>query len=448
MSQTLLVHNDQAIIDLLGLNLPTYVGTDVVTKSCYKDAQTLIEHHPGIHLIICADKIDDELTADLVKQLQKNLNKKFDLIVLGERSTLTTSNQIIILPESPELKKIIQAAAKLLKVTPKKMMEMAVPDFYPIDAHFCSSIKTAPCEIYILTGESDYQKKFETGDPVHAEEIKMLIEAGHGTFFVNAANRLKFVNHVTVDLLTKLSGKSLSPEEKVTATNEAMQVVHDQALNGEDPLSKETEKLASVAIKSCLDIAKANPTVATLLKKLFANRSSFLYRHTQLIIYLTQHILTHVEWGSTEQKEKLAFVAFFHDLYLTDDKLAKFNSDYAVNNDTTLTLIEKETLIKHARNAAEAVQKFSMAPLGADVIIMQHHGMTSGQGFAKSFTNSISPLAIVFIVAEEMSHLILEHDSFDQLSELKDEMLDKLSQKFPRSNYQRVIETLREIQFS
>ena len=127
MSQTLLVHNDQAFVDLLGLNLPTYVGTDVVTKKSFEDAKTLIEHHPGIHLIICADKIGNETTAALISKFQKDLNKKSDLIILGEHSGIKASNQVVILPGKAEPKLIIQSAPKLLKVTPKKMREMAVP---------------------------------------------------------------------------------------------------------------------------------------------------------------------------------------------------------------------------------------------------------------------------------------------------------------------------------
>lgn len=445
MSQTLLILDNQPLVDLLGLNLPTYVGTDVVSKKNFKEAQLLMEHHPGIHLIVCADKIGAEATADLVHQMNQKHKRPSDMIVLGAKSKVPASTHVINLQDKAELKDIVQAAAKLLKVTPKKMMEMAVPDFYPVLANFCINMKKAPCAIFVLSGDSDYQKKYAEGDPVHSEEIKMLIEADHGTLYVEAANRLKFVNHVTVGLVSRLKDKNLTPEERISASEEALQIVKDDILKGTDPVSKATEELASVAIKNCLEIAEKNPTVASLLKRLFANRAGFLYRHTQLIIYLTQHILNHVEWGSNEQKEKLAFVAFFHDLCLTEDRHAKYHSDFAVSTDETLSMMEKESILKHARSSAEIVQRFSTAPIGADVIIMQHHGMTSGQGFAKSFTNSISPLAIVFMIAEEMSHLILELEHIDQLAAHRDEFLAKLSQKYPRSNYQRIIETLKAL---
>lgn len=447
MSQTLVIHDNSSLVDLLGLNLPTFVGTDVISKKNFKEAQTLLEVHPGIHLIVCADRIGDEATADLVHQMNAKSKRPSDLIVIGERSKVQASAHIVVLASTAEVKQMVQAAAKLLKVTPKKMMEMPVPDYYPVAATLCLGMRKAPCDIFVLKGESEYLVKYHDGDSVNATEINKLVDGGHSTLYVPADKRLRFVNNVTTDLMSRLNDKAMSTEEKVAAVSEAQGMIQEEVLKGDYPLSKPTEELISTTIRTCIDIAKKDSTVAGLLKKLFANRSSYIYRHTQLIIYLTQHILSNLEWGSSEQKEKLAFVAFFHDISLTDDKQAKFNSDFAVTSDDGLGLMEKEAILKHARSASEIVQRISTAPIGADVILMQHHGMTSGQGFAKSFTNSISPLAIVFIIAEETAHMILEFDGMERAAAHKQEIIEKLNHKFPRSNYQRIIETIKKLQF-
>ena len=448
MSQTLIVHDNSSLVDLLGLNLPTFVGTDVISKKNFKEAQMLMEVHPGIHLIICGDKIGTEATAELIHKMNQKSKKPSDIIILGEKSSVPASPHIIYLPQNAEVKQMVQAAAKLLKVTPKKMMELSVPDFFPVAASLCNNIKIVPCEIFILEGEANYVSKFAEGSVVRPADVKELIESGHTTVYVNADKRLKFVNHVTTNLMSRLNDKNMSAEEKVSAASEAHQVVQEEVIKGEFPLSKATEELITSTLRTCIDVAKVNPSVASLLKKLFSNRSSFLYRHTQLIIYLTQHILSNTEWGTSEQKEKLAFVAFFHDICLSDDKLAKINNDFAVSNDETISMMDKEAVLKHARSAAEIVQKIATAPLGSDVIIMQHHGMTSGQGFAKSFTNSISPLAIVFIISEELATQILELNSFEDLPAHQEDIFLKLSSKFPRSNYQKVIETVRKLPLS
>lgn len=447
MSQTLIIHNDKTVVDLLNLNLPIYVGTDVIFKNNFKESKVLIEHHPGIHLIICGAVLGKEQTADELYKFNKSINKPIPLIVIGKTTKLPAIPDIMIILEV-DLKLIIQAAAKFLKVTPKKMIEQAVPDFFPIGIDFCLNLKKAPCEIFLLNAEGQYQKLHEASDDIAPNEIKKLMQVGTDKLYVEAPHRLKFVNHVTTSLVSRLKDPNMTPTEQMSIADEAMQVVKDEAIRGEIPLSQNTQELTKAAINTCMEIAKNNPTVAGLLKKLFANKSSYIYRHTQLIIHISQHILSNIEWGSNEQKGKLAFVAFFHDICLTTDRLAMFSTDLEVSKDDTLSVMERDLIFRHAKTSAEIVQKFPVAPIGTDVIIIQHHGVTNGIGFAKTFTNSISPLAIVFIVAEELTNMILEIGESKNLASHKPEMIAKLNQKFTRSKYQKVVETLSDISFS
>lgn len=443
MSQTLVIHNDKALIELLNLNLPIYVGTDVIFKHSFKESRVLIEHHPGIHLIICAAAIGTERTAEEILKYNQSQNKNTPMIVLGDKTKVVESPQLAIIHEI-SLKPMLQAAAKFLKVTPKKMIEQVVPDFIPIAMTYCLNMTKSPCDLFILK-DDQYQKIHSINDSVDAEEIQKLIKNKTDTVYVEAANRLKFVNHVTTSLVSRLNDPNMSQEEKLTATDEAMQMVQ-QSSQHDGPPSPSTVELTTAAINTCLEIAKNNPTVAGLIKKLMANKASYMYKHTQLITHISQHILSNIEWGSNEQKSKLAFVAFFHDICLTSDKLAKIHSDIAVGT-SNLSMLDKDLVFKHAKVSAEIVQKFPVAPIGTDIIIMQHHGAVNGLGFAKTFTNSISPLAIVFIVAEEFTNMILQFPEDEKISSHKDDIIDKLNQKFNRSKYQKIIETLETINF-
>lgn len=445
MSQTLIIHNDKSLVELLNLNLPIYVGTDVIVKDNFKESQILIEHHPGIHLIICGAKLGNENTASELFKFNQSKNKTTPLVIIGDKPKTPEAPHVAIITPF-DLKSVIQAAAKFLKVTPKKMIEQVVPDFFPISINYCLNLKKAPCDIYLLKENNEYEKFHNSNDGVTTEEIKKLIKDGNQQVYVNAANRLKFVNQVTVSLVDRLKSTNMTEGEKLNVADEALQVVQDVSTK-ENPISTSTQELAGAAISMCMEIAKTNPTVAGLLKKLLANKTSYIYKHTQLIIHISQHILSNTEWGSNEQKGKLAFVAFFHDICLPSDKLAKYSSDLEVGRDNSLSVMEKDLVFKHAKTSAEIVQKFPTAPIGTDIIIMQHHGSISGQGFAKTFTNSISPLAIVFIIAEEFTNLILEFDDPAKIAQNKEGMIYKLGQKFTRSKYQKVIETLSTISF-
>ena len=64
--------------------------------------------------------------------------------------------------------------------------------------------------------------------------------------------------------------------------------------------------------------------------------------------------------------------------------------------------------MNHALDAAQMVINYPSIPLGAEVLIKQHHGSTTGRGFVDRVSPSISPLAAVFITAEEFVKEILD----------------------------------------
>ena len=105
----------------------------------------------------------------------------------------------------------------------------------------------------------------------------------------------------------------------------------------------------------------------------------------------------------------------------------------------------KALVEKHAQMAAEFVQKFPHAPMGADQIIRQHHGTLNGIGFSEHYGNNVSPMAVVFIVAEEFTRIILnnEHGPFDRAAFIRE-----LKEEFPTSRFQKVISTLESLPLS
>jgi len=441
MSQTLIVHHDKSLVELLNLNLPLYVGTDIVVKDSFKNAVVLLENHPGIHLIIAAGHIGSETTAESIYKLKPDV----PLIVLGKGGKLVESATLTLLPGTPELKPIIQAAAKHLKVTPKKMMEQVVPDYFPIQTSFFMHVGLAPSNIYVQDNDGNYTLLFAAESLVDLNVVRRLNEEGNKHLYVDAVHRLKLVNHVSVKLQARLQDSSTDPELRMAATDDAIHLVREEAIKGPNPLPVSTQELTDITINACIDIAKSSPRIASLIKRLLSNRSSYLYKHTQLIIHITQHIVSQQEWGTNEQKHKLAYVAFFHDICLTNDRQAKYRSDISVSSDPSLGIMDKDIIFKHAHAAAEIVQKFPQIPLGSDILIMQHHGSISGHGFAKTFSSTLSPLAIIFIVAEELAHRILDREGENDISVHMPEILTELKGKFGRSRYLKIVESLESL---
>src|SRR5690606_6673317 len=111
-----------------------------------------------------------------------------------------------------------------------------------------------------------------------------------------------------------------------------------------------------------------------------------------------------------DQEDKLSFIAYFHDIALNTDEEAMIHSNQELKN-SPLNRPSKLLVEKHAQVAAELVAKYPHAPMGADQLIRQHHGTLNGIGFSEHFGSNISPMAIVFIVAEEFTRIVLKNES-------------------------------------
>jgi hypothetical protein len=111
---------------------------------------------------------------------------------------------------------------------------------------------------------------------------------------------------------------------------------------------------------------------------------------------------------------------------------------------------EKNLVEKHAQLAAELVHKYPHAPMGADQIIRQHHGVLNGAGFSDHFGANLSPMAIVFIIAEEFTRIIIQseaallngHQSLNSRV-----MIQELKTTFPTARFQKIIDLLETITF-
>ncbi len=150
-----------------------------------------------------------------------------------------------------------------------------------------------------------------------------------------------------------------------------------------------------------------------------------------------------IDWCNDEQKKTMNFVAFFHDIALSTDEQAKIHSGKELK---AAKLPEKEEALvnMHAQIAAELVAKFPHAPMGADAIVRQHHGITHGVGFSEHYSGNLSPLTIVFILAEEFTSYLIESEEDIKMPSI----IKKMREKFPTQRFKKIIDILEEVSAS
>lgn len=437
MDLTLLVENNPQIDGFYRLNLLTWLGLETVVVPDALEAKKLLDTDEGsaIQLIIARAQIGKEEPALAVIEHLQSSGKKIPVIVIGPGKEVPGS--FAHMTNSLQLKQMIQGAAKALGITAEAMARKPVPDFFPIPIKFFHHLKRPVCPVY----GPDKTLLLEKQKDFSPDVIRNLEAKGEKALFVHKLERLDFINNLTAELMATLKDVDLSQDEQISAADSTMVLAAQKLLS--IGISDETVKLATKSMEAMKKNVKTNPKLSKLLDRLLANKASYLFTHTQILSYIGLHIVKNIDWGNPEQEEKILFISFFHDIALEKDEQGKIKSQLELRK-SQLPELEKSLVEKHAQMAAELVQKFPHAPMGADQIIRQHHGNLNGIGFSEHFGNNVSPMSVVFIVAEEFARIVLANAGKDMN---RTHMIRELKDTFPTSRFQKVIELLNTITF-
>jgi len=440
MSLTLLVENNPKFESFYILNLSTWLGLDIVSKGKAEFAvRYLEENYENVSLILVRSAIGKEASAKIIIEYLKLKDLNIPVIVLGHGDF----GNVPQVKATLELKQIIRQAATLLKITAKEMSEKTVPEFFPIPITFFREIPRSICPVYAR--DIDDENKFDILIPkmtnIDANMVKEIIESGITHLYVDKMDRLDFVSNVTAELITKLASEEMNEDEHIQAAEQSIELLSKKLLT--IGITEETITLAKKNIESIRNNAKRNPKLAKLLDRLLANQSGFLFKHTQILTYIALHIIRNIEWGTPEQEDKISFIAFFHDIALTTDEQAMIHTNRELKT-AKFSTVERALVERHAQIAAELVSKFPHAPMGSDQIIRQHHGQLNGVGFSDHYGANISPMAIVFIVAEEFTRIIMKRENgpFDI-----EDMLHELKAQFTTNRFTKIVEKLQNLTF-
>jgi len=432
---TLLVENNPKIESFYKLNLFTWLGLET---SCVKSGALALEHltshSDSVNLIIVRCRIGKEEAAQVIIDFLKLKSLEIPVIVIGPGEV----PDVTCVANSLDLKLLIKKAAVALNITAKDMSNKVVADYFPIPIGYFNSIKRSVCSVYIQDTQMPqlYNLKIDKLKDFDANLISGLIQEGVNCLYVDKMDRLDFVNNVTSELISDLKAEEISEDELITAVDKSVELLSKKLLT--IGITEETIALSKKNIAIITANARKSTKLSKLLDRLLSNKTSYLYKHTQILTYVGIHIVHNIDWGNADQEEKISFIAFFHDIVLENDLQCQISSMNELKK-SKLSEAEKTLVEKHAQLAAEYVAKFPHAPMGSDQIIRQHHGQLHGLGFSDHYGANISPMAMVFIVAEEFTKIILKQESGKMNRE---EMLRELREEFTTSRFLKIVDKL------
>ncbi|PIP90018.1 MAG: hypothetical protein COW01_14960 [Bdellovibrionales bacterium CG12_big_fil_rev_8_21_14_0_65_38_15] len=400
----LLIESDPNLRKLLVQNLEVYTGSKVIIK---RDADELIDFLKRDDfvpdLIISENMAGDEYTILKVYYFVNSQKLDVPVILLGENPKIKGKVEEV---SRTDWQQVIKKAAALMTVTAEQMIELNVPEYYPFPTGILRGSQELGLSVFKKQNES-YKVWRDENSKFNEEEIEELLLDGIDFLYILNTDRLEFAKSVSARLEQLLTNEK-DTKNLVGLTGESFNTV--ATLLSSMGITESTIKASQATINAIEKIANSSPKLEDLLSILLKNPSSIAWKHCLMTAVVSQAMLDNVDWGTNEQKAKLVFAAFFHDICIPQDHLATIHTGGELF-ESDLKKEEKVRVEKHAFSACELLQNHPDVPYGAENIILQHHGVPNGIGFPEDhLDNRITPLAIIFRVAEDYVHQLLDRD--------------------------------------
>lgn len=444
----LLVEPNESVGDLIYQNLMREFGAKVVNLKSALDAVELLSKEEYFDVIVVRNNsletVDQpvEQIAALILNAIYDKSLKTPLIVIGEFEH--TFKKYAMVSDRLRIEELNRLVLKAVNLKKEDFIHMKLPDYVPFPIKYFYLMTVSPCDVYIkLVKKSgdDFVKRLHFGENFTKEDLRKYEDLGLVEFFILKEERELFMNGLLTQSLKNLRAPH-TIDEAVVMTGDSFVISSDliKSLGISTTCVAMVEQTVS-QIRT--QIIKADK-LGGLLKKLMDDQLSYSYRRSYLICLMSYTLLPKMEWGSQEQQaslmEKISMVAFFHDIYLEDEKLLKIMDSESMKK-AQLNPRERDAVLNHANKAALLAQTYPRLPQGVDLIIKQHHGISNGVGFPDVLTSSISPMAIFFIVVEDFVTCILDHQDLDNFVNI----LKYLKQKYQLPSYRKIVAEIESV---
>jgi len=442
MSQIILIEDNQAMNDLLTINIATHIGVSVIPRNGAKDTIELLAILPNIDLIICKDKIKDEETGRLIYDHIKNNKLGTSLIVMGDFPI--EIDEIVVTMKGPKnWEKTVRACARVLGISDEDLAKKLNPDYVSVPVRFFLNLTSSSCDVFIRIkkGPMDYQfiKRIHSGDSFDRESVEKYIGQGLQEFFIPQEHYKNFTTFLSNQLVTKLDDDKQTLDEKIDTIGESFSVAMQEiAKLGFTPATIQlTESIVENIVKT---FQKSH--LSLLMLKVLNSKHSYIYQHSHLLSVVAGECLKNLQYFSEDNMKRLAYAAFFHDITLAEnEELARIRT-YEELEKSELSETDWDLVFNHALEAASLVKSNPEVLSGVETIIKSHHGALNGKGYAINSYAKLDTLSQVFIICEEFVGFLIDY------KEKKTEMMpliDELKKKYPGAEMGDVIAALEKM---
>lgn len=444
MSNTLVISDNEFLNVLYAMNLEVYLATSVHIVTNFNDASTAMRSKK-YDLVIALEKLNSQEIFSQLTEIRGSYGLKLSMIKIGGEHDQEVDAKTFTHASKYSIQPLLKRSAGILGVTARQMAEKNVGEYYPLSLAPLESLSKVPCTLYIQTEEKI--KILTRANDQFEADFKKAKAGGIEKVFVKSQDRLVLVNTVSLKLIEKITNAlknsdGASVEKKVQMLNDGYEFAAANLFSSEE-IKQEMQEIATASAKVMQDVVKDSTSLKGLLATMLNNKSGYIFTHSLIASYTAGHIIKNVTWGGEGQSEKINFVLFFHDIYLAPLylKYPQLHVERGLLMAKELSDKEKEIVLGHAKMAAELVVSYKRCPMGADVLIKQHHGMKKGTGFAIKFPEDLSPLSKILVIAEAFVEEFMICHKEGRKVDMK-VIIPKLVEEFGSQSYIKIIQTL------
>lgn len=443
MGQIIIIEDNESLLELLTLNLSTYVGAHVIPRKDANEATALLSILPDIDAIVCKSHIGDEPTAQIILEYLRESLMEVALIVVGEPPT-HQPGELVHVEDPQDWEKIVKVCAQILGVTPESVEQTPRPEYVPINLANFYLIDRTPCEIYIRIKKSaeDYQfvKRFHGGDTFNKQVIKRYEEQGLKHFHVHKDFLKNFTNFVSDHLVLRLDSTPIESPEMIEAMSESFDYVQKEILKF--GFTSATLQLTESVIGKMVQTVEKSPEMSGLLHRIINSKSSYLYQHAHMSSVVASECLKELGIGKKDAYTKLAYAAFFQNISLVEhEEFAKISS-YEELEAANLSEADWDMVFNHALEASLLISKNPDAPLGVDEIIKSHHGAPNGKGYTKTNLDALPGMTRIFVLAADFAKHFLDHREKVGAGQELVPVIKVLFEKYPTEEAMKVLKII------
>ncbi len=424
---------------LIRLSLANFKDVKVYEKTSIHDVIDLVEIIEDVDAIYCTASNND--TAQLLANYL-SVDKGQIKLILNSSKVIEYSN-LVMCPHDSSLDKIIEIIKNELAIA--NQMDLSSKEYIAIPVDYFLYFKENPiyADIYLKIKKAEetdhYIKRIQKGEVFEEAEILRFKEMQVENFYIKSDQYLEFVECARRIILNTLNSNDFTTEKLIEISHSSYRVTQSMIL--ELGIDNHTYELVKTSIET-MDKVVEDGELKLFLDKLKANPESFIYNHVYLLSFLLNKVVANFSWATASIKEKLTYVAFFHDLSIQSDHLAIIHTEEELGS-SKLSAFEKKLVINHANESAKIIEKFNYLPMGVATVVREHHGAKYGNGFTNILNSNLAPLSMVFIVIEDFvqKYLKLTETNLESI----DGILNQMEEKFNKGTYLETVVILKNL---